>query len=345
MNYCRITLEPLHNQQELSLGYSKKGLASLAGNHNIASQLPFTREQFVHELPIKQKGMSISGFQPKLQLVISDGYFNVVDSQGDFILKPSPDEFSLLAENEHATMQVMSRLGFDVPPNGLLAFKTQSTNDKPEYAFIIKRFDRDQQGNAIHQEQLDAAMNIGEKYGKVKNDGEGYVSYEQLADFIIKNINDNILVKQDIFRRIIYAYLLGNNDMHLRNFGLIHPKSGQSFLAPVYDFVSVAPYPDYFYSDYLALPLLRQEEGGHTLAPGFDSKYGEYTGSDFKLLGVSLGISERLIDNILLRQLEKEKTIVEQTYLTSFMLPKDREAVLSCYRSRLSRLQYYIADE
>lgn len=345
MNYCRITLEPLNSQQESALGYSKKGLVSLAGNHNISSHLPFTREQFVHELPVKQKGMSISGFQPKLQLVINNGYFNVVESQGDFILKPSPDEFSQLAENEHATMQVMARLGFDVPPNGLLAFKTQSENDKPEYAFIIKRFDRDQQGNAIHQEQLDAAMNISEKYGKVKDDGEGYVSYEQLADFLVKNINDNVLAKQDIFRRIIYAYLLGNNDMHLRNFGLVHPKNGKSFLAPVYDFVSVAPYPDYFRSDYLALPLLRQEEGGRTLAPGFDSKYGEYTGSDFKLLGMSMALSERLIDNILLKQLDKEKKIVEQTYLTSFMSLKDREAVLNCYRSRLSRLQYYITDE
>lgn len=274
MQYCRISLAPLVNQHELESGYQERSLKNLTSSR-VSTQLPFTRRDFIYDLPAKQKGMSISGYQPKVQLVIHEGAFNVIKSQGEFILKPSPDEFPKLAENEHATMRVMHNLGFEVPPHGLFPFKKASEDDELEYAFVIKRFDRDDMGNAIHQEQLDAAMNISEKYGKIKSDAEGYISYEQLSDFIIKNVNDHIKFKQDLFKRIIYAYLLGNNDMHLRNFALIHPRIGKPFLSPVYDFVSVAPYQEYFHSSHLALPLLRIEEGGKELAPGFNSQYGE----------------------------------------------------------------------
>ncbi|MCH1933273.1 HipA domain-containing protein, partial [Shewanella sp. A25] len=74
---------------------------------------------------------------------------------------------------------------------------------------------------------------------------------------------------RDFFRRVAYAYLLGNNDLHLRNFGIVAPNR----LAPVYDFVSVAPYPAYFAYGYLALPLLTIEEGEQQLAPGYETAY------------------------------------------------------------------------
>jgi len=55
----------------------------------------------VQYLPKEQQGMSISGYQPKLQMVMEDGAFAVVESKGNYILKPSPVDFPQLAENEH----------------------------------------------------------------------------------------------------------------------------------------------------------------------------------------------------------------------------------------------------
>lgn len=75
---------------------------------------------------------------------------------------------------------------------------------------------------ASASEQLDGAMQIMDKYGKTGNDNEQYVSYETLARFLVAHVNDNIAFKIDLFRRIVYAWLLGNNDMHLRNFGLVY---------------------------------------------------------------------------------------------------------------------------
>ena len=335
---CHILLTPLLQAKEQESGYSSKGLKQLTGSGKVNPQLSFTRDDFIHELPKTQRGMSISGYQPKLQMVVRAGEFAVVEHQGEYILKPSPAELPYLAENEHATMTLMARLGFDVPPHGLVSFAAVDNEAERELAFVIRRFDRDiQTGAAIHQEQLDAAMNVGEKYGKTGSDGKQYVSYQQLAEFLTQHVNSNIAFKIDLFRRIAYAYLLGNNDMHLRNFGLIHPRIGEPTLSPVYDFVSVAPYPAIFSSGFMALPLLRCEEGDRELAPGFKTAYGEYLGMDFQALGLSMGMTEKLIVK-LLNDMRKESRIVDAVYRDSFMPAKDVEATLRCYHQRLDRL-------
>lgn len=336
-------MTPLKQMGDINMEYSSAGLKKLTGTSRANPSLGFTREQFVHELPLAQKGMSISGYQPKLQMVLKDNEFSVVDHQGDYILKPSPSEFPYLAENEHATMTVMERLKFDVPPHGLLSFKKENPDDELEFAFIIKRFDRcENTGNPIHQEQLDGAMGISDKFGKTKSDGKQYVSYEQVIKFLINSIDDNVKFKIELFRRIAYAYLLGNNDMHLRNFGIIHPSTGKPHLSPVYDFVSVAPYNAYFSSCYLALPLLVKEEGDKELAFGFKTEYGEYIGVDFLELGQNMGLSPKLTEK-LITDLKNESHIVESTYKDSFMPAQAIEDTLRCYRSRLERILVFKA--
>ena len=286
--------------------------------------------------------MSISGYQPKFQLTFENGQFNSVGQQGTFILKPSPADYPYLAENEHATIQVMRALGFNVLANGLIAFKKENEEETAEYAYLIKRFDRDDFGNPIHQEQLDGAMSIAEKYGKIGNDDEQYISYERIVKFILKHIENNLIIKQDLFRRIVYAYLLGNNDLHLRNFSLIYTKRGKAYLAPIYDFVLVAPYKEVF-NHILALPLLEKEEGGKELAHGFNTKYGEYIGQDFIEFGEAIGLSRKLLIEKMLPKFIKEQKIVKEIYQRSFVAPEHQEIILRSYMRRLGLLQ--IIDE
>ncbi|WP_150539057.1 type II toxin-antitoxin system HipA family toxin [Actinobacillus vicugnae] len=337
---CRILLIPL-TDKEPTLGYSLKGLNYLTGQSDFSPILPFTRQDFSTLEPRKQQGMSISGYQPKLQLVIHEKQFQTIAQQGSYILKPSPDDYPFLAENEHATMRLMEKLGFHVPKNGLIPF--QSESEQAEYAFVVKRFDRTDDNKPIHQEQLDGAMNITEKYGKTSNDNEQYVSYEQAVKFILQHTENNLAQQQELFRRIVYAYLLGNNDLHLRNFSLIYSKTGKAELAPIYDYVSVVPYKAVFESAILALPLLAKEEGGKALAHGFETQYGEYIGQDFIEFGEQIGLNRRVIERILLPQLLKEQEIVEAVYQASFMPLADQELVLQNYRKRLALLQ--IVDE
>jgi len=189
MDKCLITLKPLKSKKERLTGYTREGIISLVGNSDITLLLPFTRNEFITVQPIRQKGMSISGYQPKLSLSIINNELNVVENSATYILKPSPEEYPHLAEKEHAMMLIMKKLGFDLPPFGLVSFSKEKDKNS-EYAFIIKRYDRemiDGQATKMHQEQLDGAMGVADKYGKVNN--VAVISYEQACLFLINKID------------------------------------------------------------------------------------------------------------------------------------------------------------
>lgn len=331
-NKCLISLDELSHATREQGEYSRLELRNLVGSIKNQMQLSFTRREFATVEPQKQQGLSISGFQPKLSLSIVDRKFAVVGSHGEYILKPSPEQFPNLAENEHATMMVMKNLGFDVPPFGLTRFAKDENGDQP-LAFIIKRFDRDKQGNSIHQEQLDAAMGVPDKYGKIGHDDEGYVSYEQIGRFLTKNIDSSLKMKQEFFKRVLWANILGNNDLHLRNFGILIPEKSANKLSPVYDYVSVAPYGGYLSpEDCLALPLLVSEEGNNKTTNGFRD-YSTYTGGDFRDLGESLGLRQPMIGKIFDDTI-KSKDLVIDTYNRSFMERSDVAKVIDWIESR-----------
>jgi len=330
---CLITLNLL-KESELKTGYSSKGIRHLLGSLNVALKLPFTRSQFIQELPERQKGMSISGYQPKLSLRLEKGELVVVSNDGTYILKPSPEEYPHLAENEHATMCVMQRLKFDVPPFGLMAFR-HDENRPDELAFVIKRYDRTESGKTrLHQEQLDGAMDLGDKYGRVDNNKT--ISYEKAAKFLNARVSNSLKSKRDLFLRIVYAYVLGNNDFHLRNIGIILPEKNSPFLAPIYDFISVVPYPAAF-GEYLALPLLEREEKDAGNAPGMNSEYGEYLGADFILLAQGMDINPALARKWLSGVVTHHQLIID-TYTESHMPESQRVVVLDNIARRMTLL-------
>lgn len=337
MNNCRVTLVPLEGKKEHQPGYSLQGIKYLVGKSDVNLQLPFTRREFVTEQPKKQKGMSISGYQPKLSLRIMSNQFKVVETFGTYILKPSPEEYPHLAENEHAIMSVMKNLNFEVPPFGLVPFQEDPDSGKTEYAFIIKRYDRNEEAQSkVHQEQLDGAMGINEKYGKIDNIQT--VSYEAVCQFLIKSIDTSLPFKRELFKRIMYAYLLGNNDLHLRNFGIIMPNEEKNKIAPIYDFISTAPYLDTFSDCFMALPLLKIEENDNDLAPGFNTKYGQYIGYDFIAFGKGIGLNSKLTIKII-SDAVKKKNIVIDTIESSFMSIERQKEIIRCFSQRLNCLE------
>lgn len=337
MNNCRVTLKPLADKKEHQPGYSLQGIKYLVGKSDVDLQLPFTRSEFVTEQPRKQQGMSISGYQPKLSLRVVNNQFKVVETFGTYIVKPSPEEYPNLAENEHAIMSVMKNLKFEVPPFGLVPFKKDHDGSKIEYAFIIKRYDRNEEDQSkVHQEQLDGAMGVNEKYGKINNIQA--VSYETVCRFLIENIDTSLAFKRELFKRIIYAYLLGNNDLHLRNFGIVMPSEEKNKIAPIYDFVSTAPYAGTFSDCYMALPLLRIEENDEDIAFGFNTKYGQYIGYDFIAFGKGIGLNNKFSLKIIADAV-KNKGIVIDTIKRSFMSEKHQQEIIRCFSQRLNCLE------
>lgn len=342
-NKSLISLDELNEKNREQNEYKKGEILTLLGSNKFQMRLPFSRTEFVTELPKKQKGMSISGYQPKLSLAIDQSnQLGVVEGKALFILKPSPEEFPHLAENEHATMLVMKMLGFDIPPFGLTRFNDHNASD--ELAFIIRRYDRLNAGEeAVHQEQLDAAMGIPEKYGKIMDDEEGYISYEQVCLYLTHTIDGSLSFKKELFSRILTAYYLGNNDLHLRNIGLLHPEYEASRLAPIYDYVSIAPYPEYIANENsLALPLVASEEGDNGNTSGYQS-HCTYTGYDFLIFAENIGLNPKLATKII-NELCAQKDKVLQVYRNSFMPQEHVDKVTEWIESRtnyLSKLKHF----
>ena len=333
---CLITLDPLKESERQS-GMSRKGMKALFTQRNAKSALPFTRKEFVEEKPVIQKGMSISGAQPKLSLALNpQGELDVADNNGMYILKPSPEQFPNLAENEHAIMSCMKALGFAIPRFGLIPFAPSIETGKQELAFIIARYDREGD-EKIHQEQIDGAMGVADKYG---NAGQYQtLSYEKVGEFITSNINSSLAVKRDYFKRVVCSYLLGNNDFHLRNIGVLHHCDGTLSIAPVYDFVSVVPYPQ-FYTQHLALPLLIREEYGHELAAGYDSDFGTLVGYDFIEFAAGVGLKSELAKKYINELLAKNNNLVE-IIRSSYMTDEHKRLVISSISSKTKLLKVF----
>jgi serine/threonine-protein kinase HipA len=209
-----ITLKPLPKKRKYR-DYSDTGIRGLLGSLKVSPEVAFDR-QTLESFPAAHSGkMSISGCQPKMSASVIDGELILVKENGTYIIKPSPAQFPHLAENEHALMVMARSCKFETPPCGLIKLKNA------ELAFVIKRYDRDS-GIKLHQEQLDSAMGLDNKFGVV--DGKRVVSYARVGKFISENLKA-VIQYAEYFRRIIFSYVVGNNDHHVRNFSLLYNQS------------------------------------------------------------------------------------------------------------------------
>jgi serine/threonine-protein kinase HipA len=187
--------------------------------------LEFTAEQQRQEAISRAGKMSIQGLQLKLSAVlrITEGRFEIVDRRGQYILKPQSLDFPELPENEDLTMRMAAAVEIEVPVHGLL----RSADDS--FTYFIKRFDRD------GRERLpleDFAQLSGESR-ETKYDS----SMEKVAAVIEQFCTFPAIERVKLFERTIFSFLVGNEDMHLKNFSLI-TRNQKVELAPAYDFLN-----------------------------------------------------------------------------------------------------------
>lgn len=168
---------------------------------------------------------SISGVQPKI-LVKLDKKKNVLirDDDGEYILKPQilgPIAYPNVPENEQCCMDMAEELKINVPPHCLVPLKDKSL------AYVVKRFDR-KNGQKIHQEDFFQALEKKEKY-----DG----SVEQIGKKLKEISAVPGLDVQLFYERVVFYFLIGNGDAHLKNYSIVHLNDGQKRLSPAYDII------------------------------------------------------------------------------------------------------------
>ena len=220
MNRCPITYELTGNN------YSKAGLKLLSPKLTNLQDLAYTSEEQIREAADRAAKISIQGVQPKLsaKLNLKLGIFELVDLRGEFILKPQNPMFRQLPENEDLSLKMAKKCGIEVPIHGLIFSK-----DK-KLTYFIKRFDRRGRNKKIAVE--DFSQLSGETRETKYNS-----SMEKVVNIIDKYCTFPAIEKIKLFRRTLFNFLIGNEDMHLKNFSLIS-RNDKIELAPAYDFLN-----------------------------------------------------------------------------------------------------------
>ena len=217
---------PITYQQIDSGNYSVAGLQSLSPKLDLLKEIPLSLSEIRQEYLSRAGKMSIQGVQPKLsmRLNIKKQQFEIVDIKGIFILKPPNDLYPELPQNEDLSMKMAKICSIEIPWHGLIYSKENILN------YAIRRFDRKGHSNKLALEDFAQLSNAtrNTKYNS---------SMERVINIIDKFCTFPILEKIKLFRRILFSFLIGNEDMHLKNFSLI-TRNRKVEMSPAYDLLN-----------------------------------------------------------------------------------------------------------
>ena len=185
---------------------------------------------------------SLAGVQLKFSAVMeASGGLTIPASGvgGSWIVKLPSREFAGVPENEFSMMKLASLIGMNVPAIDLVSI--DAIKNLPEgidkignHAFVIERFDRLSDGSRVHIEDF------AQVYGLYPEDKYGNGTFRNIAQVIAAEGNDADII--EYVRRLTFNMLIGNADMHMKNWSLNYPDRRYVSLAPAYDFVATVPY-------------------------------------------------------------------------------------------------------
>jgi serine/threonine-protein kinase HipA len=239
MSLCPITYEELQTGESK---YSVKGLQKISASLKNLKDFPFSADEQRREAALRAGKMSIQGVQPKLSAIVDtrEQAFRVVDQYGQFILKPQNPIYLELPENEDVTMRLAKTIGLNTPLHGLIYCSDQTKT------YFIKRFDRGVRNKKI------ALEDFAQLSGKSR-DTKYESSMEQVAKIIEKFCTFPLIQKAKLLKLTLFNYLVGNEDMHLKNFSLITNENIVE-LSPAYDLLN-SSIANPRYTEEIALPL------------------------------------------------------------------------------------------
>ncbi|RKX28947.1 MAG: type II toxin-antitoxin system HipA family toxin [Verrucomicrobia bacterium] len=222
MAWCHITLRPVDGGQR----YSREGLRQIHPRLKSLEAIDLSHEEQLRQARLRADKMSVQGVQPKLSaaLRVSKGRFDVVDRGGRFILKPNPPPFEEVPANEALTMALAAVSGIEVPPHGLVP------GSDGRWVYFVRRFDREGRDQRLPLEdfaQLSGAT-CDTKYSS---------SLERVADLVETFCTFPALERPKLAQRLLFCFLTGNEDMHLKNFSVLS-RDGVVALAPAYDLLN-----------------------------------------------------------------------------------------------------------
>ena len=224
--------------------------------------------------------IAVTGVQPKLSLTLAPagaagqpGRFTIVGAlDGEYILKPPTARYPHLPEVEDLTMHLAALARLPTVPHGLLRLEGGAL------AYVTRRIDR-QKGRKLAMEDM---CQLTERLTENKYDG----SHEQVARALLKYSANPGLDVVNYFELVLFSFLTGNADMHLKNFSLLQTPGLGYGLAPAYDLVATA----------LVNPADTEE-----LALTLNGKKKRFRQTDFRQAALRAGIADKVMTDMLAR--------------------------------------------
>ena len=244
MKKCLCCYQPLHDGE---VDYHPRCAKRLFGQ-SIAPSLSYTRKD-INKLAqvVVESRTTVTGVQAKLSMDLEHDAngraqrLTIVGVMGRYILKPQTERFECLPEMEDLTMHLAEIARIPTVPHALIRFADGELN------YITRRIDRTDDGHKLPMEDM---CQLAGKLTEQKYQG----SYELIAKLIERYSSVPKLDIVNFWEQVVFSWIVGNADMHLKNFSLYSEKSGRYVLTPTYDQVSTAiVMPED--TDQLALPL------------------------------------------------------------------------------------------
>lgn len=256
--------------------------------------------------------ISVTGVQPKLSVELEDvkgsgKRLTIVGLWGNYILKPQNVHYAQMPEVEDLTMHLAKIFKLNTCQHCLL-----KASDG-QMVYIAKRFDREK-GQKIHMEDF---CQIGEFQTEQKYNS----SYERCGKLITKYCTNSGLDLVNYFELLVFSFLSGNNDMHMKNFSVLH-RQGQTLFSPAYDLIN----------GNLINPKDKED-----VALSLNGKKEKLSRKDFEMLASVLKISDKTFKRILdkyCKNTDKVFKLIDQ----SFMSDEYKIEYKNIWTEKLSRL-------
>ena len=259
-----------------------------------------------------QAQTSLTGVQPKLSLNLykheGSNRLTIVGLWGDFIFKPQTDTYPELPENEDLTMHMAEVARIKVVPHSLIRLADSTLG------YITHRIDRTKKGEKIDMEDL-CQLTLHPTEYKYKS------SCEQIAKTIAAYSSMPKLDLVNFMQVLLFSFITGNNDMHLKNFSLYRPKRLYQ-LTPAYDLLNVA----------IVNPKDKEE-----LALTLNGKKSRLKLSDFLKASATMGI-EKNVTMQLIASMKNALPAWAELINNSFLSKDMKEAYLELIDKRIKAL-------
>lgn len=251
---------------------------------------------------------TLTGVQAKLSLDINAGgknepdRFTIVGLWGRYILKPQTNAYRCLPELEDLTMHLAEAAKIAVVPHGMIRF------EDGELCYITRRIDRTAEGKKVAMEDM---CQLSERLTEYKYKG----SYEQIAKLIKKYSATPQLDLVNFWEVVVFSWITGNSDMHLKNFSLYKTPVGFC-LTPAYDLLAT---------------LIVMPEDSEELALTLNGKKRKLQRKDFEKAMLASGLNEKVIDNMsrkFRKAIAKWLDIIDRSFLPTDMQKEYKRLII-----------------